>query len=240
MSRKPRLVVPDFPHHVIQRGNRRQRVFFGDDDRKFYLSLLKRQGDRAGLSFWAYCLMGNHVHLIVVPKRPESLAQAMAGVHWRYTISINLREDWKGSLWQGRFNSYPMNERYAVAAARYIELNPVRAGIVTKAEDYPWSSANAHVHKGSDPLIADCYLTDEIKDWAPFLAEGPSESEVRLLKQHVSTGQPLGDQGFIERLEKITGRKIAPQRRGPKPRQVPPIRDFAEKTTQSRTRNFGN
>lgn len=222
MPRKIRVVVPDYPHHVIQRGNRRQRVFFGDEDRRFYLSLLKKQGDRTGLSFWAYCLMDNHVHLIAVPKRPESLALAMSAAHWRYALAINLREDWKGSLWQGRFMSYPMNEEYLVAAARYIELNPVRAGIVAKAEDYPWSSAKAHINKRPDPIIVDCYLTDEIKDWASFLAEGVSEPEVSLLRKHASTGRPLGDQGFIEKLEKMTGKKIAPQRRGPKPRKVPP------------------
>jgi putative transposase len=223
MPRKPRVVIPNHPHHVIQRGNRRQRVFFGDEDRKFYLSLLKKQGDRIGLSFWAYCLMDNHVHLIVVPKRPDGLAHGMSAIHWRYTLAINLREDWKGSLWQGRFMSYPMDEEYSVAAARYIELNPVRAGIVAKAEDYAWSSAKAHIDKRPDPIIIACDLSDEIKDWASFLAEGPSESEVRVLREHASTGRPLGDQAFIERLEKMTGKKIASQRRGPKPRQVRPI-----------------
>jgi putative transposase len=166
--------------------------------------------------------MDNHVHLIIVPKTPNSLSCGMNAVHWRYTLAINLRENWKGSLWQGRFQSYPMDEMHLIAAARYIELNPVRAGIVTKAEDYPWSSAKAHIDQGPDPIIVDCYLSDKIKDWASFLAEGTSESELRLLQKHASTGRPLGDQDFIERLEKLTGRKIAPQRPGPKPRQGPP------------------
>src|SRR4030042_3344647 len=121
MPRKNRVVVPDYPHHVIQRGNRRQRVFFGDEDRRFYLSLLKKQGDRSGLSFWAYCLMDNHVHLIAVPKTPECLAHGMSTVSWRYTLAINLREDWKGSLWQGRFKSYPLDDKDLAAAVRYIE-----------------------------------------------------------------------------------------------------------------------
>jgi putative transposase len=216
-----RVVIPDCPHHVIQRGNRRQRVFFGDEDRKFYLSLLKTQGEQSGLSFWAYCLMDNHVHLIAVPKSPDSLAHGMSAIHWRYTLAINLREDWKGSLWQGRFMSYPMNAEYLIAAARYIELNPVRASIVAKAEDYAWSSAKAHIDKGPDPIIADSFLSNEINDWASFLAEEPSESEVRLLRKHASTGRPLGDQSFIEKLEKMTGRKIAPKKPGPKPRQDP-------------------
>jgi len=222
MPRKNRVVVPDYPHHVIQRGNRRQRVFFGDEDRRLYLSLLKKQGDRSGLSFWAYCLMDNHVHLIAVPKTPESLILAIGAAHWRYALAINLRKDWKGSLWQGRFLSYPMDQSYLVAAFRYIELNPVKAGIVAKAEDYPWSSAKAHIKRRPDPIIEDCCLSDKIKDWGSFLAEGVSEAEVRLLQKHASTGRPLGDQGFIERLEKLTGRKIAPQRRGPKPRKIPP------------------
>lgn len=221
MPRKSRVVVPDCPHHVIQRGNRRQRVFFGDGDRRFYLSLLKKQGDRAGLSYWAYCLMDNHVHLIAVPKLPESLILAMSSAHWRYTLAINLREDWKGSLWQGRFKSYPMDDKYLVAAVRYIELNPVRAGLVARAEDYPWSSAEAHVKKTPDPLIIDCTLTSEIKDWISFLEEGVSAPDVMLLRKHTATGLPLGDQGFIEKLEKITGIKLRPERRGPKARQVP-------------------
>jgi len=236
MPRKARIVIPGCPHHVIQRGNRRQRIFFGDGDRRYYLSLLKKQGDLAGLSFWAYCLMNNHVHLIIVPKTTEGLVHGMSAIHWQYTLAINLREDWKGSLWQGRFKSYPLDDKYLVAAVRYVELNPVRAGLVAKAEDYPWSSAQTHINGKPDPIIVDCYLSDEINDWASFLAEGPSESEVRLFDEHASTGRPLGDEGFIERLEKMTGRTIAPQRRGPKPKKVPP--NPADKTAAGGGRVF--
>mgnify|MGYP005853609703 CR=1 FL=1 len=238
MARKHRLVVPDFPHHVIQRGSRRQRVFFSDEDRRFYLGLLKKYGDVRGLSFWAYCLMDNHVHLIVVPKTPESLPRAMSAIHWRYTLSINLREDWKGSLWQGRYRSYPMDEPYAVAAIRYIELNPVRAGIVARAESYQWSSANAHVSGQPDPIISKCYLSDKITDWASFLAQGSSESELRLLREHASTCRPLGDQSFIKRLEEITRSKIAPQRPGPKPRAVRPTSNPAGGASMKRRREL--
>jgi putative transposase len=238
MARKHRLVVPDFPHHVIQRGNRRQRVFFSDEDRRFYLSLLKKHGDLLGLCFWAYCLMDNHVHLVVAPKTPESLPRAMSAIHWRYTLSINLREDWKGSLWQGRYRSYPMNEQYAVAAIRYIELNPVRAGIVARAENYQWSSAKAHIDGRPDPIIVKCYLSDRIADWASFLAEGSSESELRLLREHASTCRPLGDQSFIKSLEKVAGTNIAPQRPGPKPKTARPTGNPAGGASMKKWREF--
>jgi putative transposase len=125
-----RVVIPGIPHHVVQRGNRRQKVFFNDEDRVYYLRLLKKYGDKAGLSFWAYCLMPNHVHMIAVPKTSDSLAEAMAAANWRYALAVNFREDWRGCLWQGRFYSCPLDQPHLIAAARYIERNPVRSAML--------------------------------------------------------------------------------------------------------------
>ena len=144
MPRTARLVIPDVPHHVIQRGNRRQPVFFKDEDRSFYLALLLKWSNIARFSIWAYCLMENHVHCVGVPLLSTSLALTFAEVHKRYSFVINKRYGWRGYLWQGRFLSYPMDEIYLYRGIRYVELNPVRAGLVPIATDYPWSSARAH------------------------------------------------------------------------------------------------
>src|SRR4030042_452313 len=103
MPRIARVVIPGCPHHIVQRGNRRQRVFFNDDDRIYYLQLLRKYGDLEGIKFWAYCLMENHVHLIAVPSHHQSLFKGLGMAHWKYTLKVNLREDWRGYLWQGRF-----------------------------------------------------------------------------------------------------------------------------------------
>ena len=217
MARIARLVIPNVPHHVVQRGNRRQTVFFQEEDHTYYLRLLKKYGDQAGLVFWAYCLMRNHVHLIVVPKTPESLAEAMAGANWKYALTINLREDWRGCLWQGRFYSYPLDHPHLIACTRYIERNPVRAEIVEKPGDYPWSSAQAHLGRRSDTLIIESVLKEEIGDWASFINQEDDEEVVKRLRKHLSTGRPLGDANFIEKLETITGRILKKQRAGRKP-----------------------
>jgi putative transposase len=220
MSRIARVVVPNFPHHIVQRGNRRQKVFFSDGDYLFYLRLLKKYGAEAGITYWAYCLMENHVHFVAVPHSPESLAKGLGAAHWKYTMSINIREDWKGYLWQGRFFSCPLDGRYLVAAMRYVECNPVRAGLVARAEDYPWSSARAHVFKQTDPLIESCIVQDEIKNWTAFLSTAVPECETKVLRQNTLTGRPAGSQDFLEKLEQITGRVLKGIKRGPKPRLI--------------------
>src|SRR5688572_22130025 len=140
MPRLARLVVPGVPHHVTQRGSRRQIVFFSFDDYRSYLRLLGGHCLEAGTAIWAWCLMPNHVHLILVPAGTDGLRAAMAATHRRYTLGINRREDWHGHLWQERFASFPMDEAYLLACARYVELNPVRAGLVARPEQWLWSS----------------------------------------------------------------------------------------------------
>lgn len=183
MPRAARLVVPNIPHHIIQRGNRCQPVFFSDDDRTLYLRLLAKWGGISGLSLWAYCLMDNHVHLVGTPANMRSLAVALGETHKAYTKAINEREGWRGFLWQGRFKSFPMDDPYLYRAIRYVELNPVRAKIVEDPADYPWSSARAHVLGEGDPLLAPNPLKMNGKEWAAFLGEGLAQSETDLFKR---------------------------------------------------------
>lgn len=214
MARIARVVIPKIPHHIIQRGNRRQNVFFNDDDRKLYIKLLKEHCGKFGVKIWAYCLMSNHIHLVAVPDQENSLARGIGEAHRKYTKAINSRNGWRGYLWQGRFSSYPLDEVYLYYAIRYIERNPIRSGIVNKAEDYRWSSAKAHVSKHEDDLLSDNYFVRGMKDWKEYISSG--DEEIELLRKHIRTGRPLGKKGFVERLEKITNRTLRKLKPGPK------------------------
>jgi putative transposase len=216
MSRIARVVIPGIPHHIVMRGNRRQTVFFSDEDRRYYLELLKRAANKAGLTFRAFCLMRNHLHLIAVPKTEISLAAAMSAANWKYSMTINFREDWRGSLWQGRYYSCPLDHPHLIASARYIERNPIRAKIVERAEDYPWSSARAHCEGKTDVLIEASPLTEEIPDWRSFINQEEPEETIRSIRRHLVTGRPMGDEAFIEKLERMTGRALKKQKTGPK------------------------
>lgn len=145
MARIKRVVVPGYPHHVVQRGVRSMDIFFNEQDRLEYLNLLREQGDRFGVKFLAYCLMTNHVHLLAVPIKPESLAKAIGEAHRLYTRMINFREGVRGYLCQGRFLSCPIStDAYLLTAVQYILRNPVKAAIVQYAWEYQWSSAAYH------------------------------------------------------------------------------------------------
>jgi putative transposase len=216
MARFARVVIPGCPHHLIQRGNRRLRVFFSDEDRAFYLTLLKRHAEKHGISIWAFCLMENHVHLIAVPEVKDSFARGIGETHRKYTTVINTRENWKGYLWQGRFITYPLDEGHLCAAIRYVERNPVRAGIVSVAEHYEWSSAGAHVRRESHPLLASSPLDKAIPDWSAFLGQKDDPDDAKRFAQHEHTGRPLGSEDFVKRLEVLTGRVLAPRRKGRK------------------------
>ncbi|MFH1640971.1 MAG: transposase [Candidatus Omnitrophota bacterium] len=194
-----RIVVPDMPHHIVQRGNRRQDVFFKDEDRHAYLRLLSEKIQKYGVKLWAYCLMSNHIHLIAVPTKKESLAKAIGETHKKYTRMINFREGWRGYLWEGRFKSFLLDEKYVYAAIRYVERNPVRIKIVKRAEDYPWSSAIAHVKRVNGAVLSDFYLLDEIIDWSDYLRAEDKEEVLRIFRRHGSVGKPIGDPKFIKR-----------------------------------------
>jgi putative transposase len=218
MARLARVVVAGIPHHVTQRGNRRQPVFFDDDDYALYKSLLSEGCRAAGAAVWAYCLMPNHVHLILVPRDEDGLRGALGEAHRRYTRHINFREGWRGFLWQGRFASFPMDEAYLLACARYVELNPVRAKLAKRARDWKWSSARAHLVGKNDGLATVSPLLTLAPDWAEFLAAGIEKEQVEAIRKGERTGRPLGGAPFLKRLEKRLGRTLVRQKPGPKPK----------------------
>ena len=218
MARLARLVIPGLPHHVTQRGNRRQQTFFNDGDYAAYLELMSDWCREEGVEIWSYCLMPNHVHLIAVPKTEGGLRRAIGESHRRYTRRINFREQWRGYLWQGRFASFIMDEPYLLAAARYVELNPVRAKLVDRARDWPWSSAKAHLSGRDDRLVKVAPLLAMVGDWKAFLRSALPEEELRDLREHGRTGRPLGGSLFLDRLEGLVGRVLKPQKPGPKPK----------------------
>ncbi|MSP67090.1 MAG: transposase [Alphaproteobacteria bacterium] len=217
MARLARVVVPGVPHHVTQRGNRRQKTFFGEDDYAAYLALVAEGCRAAGVQVWAYCLMPNHVHMIMVPRDPDGLRAALGEAHRRYTRHVNLRRDWRGYLWQGRFASFPMEEPHLLAGARYVELNPVRAKLARRARDWRWSSARAHLTGEDDALVRVRPLLDLAPDWAGLLAAGLDDAEREAIRAAERTGRPLGSKAFVARLERRLGRTLARQKRGPKP-----------------------
>lgn len=208
MSRMARVVVPGIPHHVTQRGNRRQQVFFCEADHRFYLELVGERCAQRGVEVWAYCLMPNHVHLVMVPHAQDDLHRSLAFAHQKYTRHINLREGWRGYLWQGRFASFPMDEQHLLAAVRYIELNPVRAGLCREASDWPWSSARAHVSGVDDVLVTTAPMCSRVGDWANYLSEGTNRDVSDVIRRHSRTGRPLGSDAFIHQLEQQTGRRL--------------------------------
>lgn len=217
MARLARVVVPGLPHHVTQRGNRRQQTFFNDDDYRAYIALVAEHCRASGVSVLAYCLMPNHVHLVLVPETADGLSSGLGEAHRRYTRRINVREGWRGYLWQGRFASFPLDEQHLYAAVRYVELNPVRAGLKRRARDWRWSSARAHLAGEDDELVTVSPMLDRIEDWRAYLREGLSTAEHQALRRHERTGRPLGSDEFLSDLEMRLERPLKKGKPGPKP-----------------------
>jgi len=227
MSRLARTVFPGVPYHVTQRGNRREDVFFTDEDRRAYLEWMREYCTRHGVSVLAYCLMTNHVHVIVVPPRQDALENVFRSLHTRYAQHVNRARKWKGHLWQGRFFSSALDEPYLWAALRYVERNPVRARIVRKAENYMWSSAAAHCALREDGTLTDdrVWLTqiESVGDWSKWLAEGDRPDEIEVLRRHVERGLPCGSEKFVRELERIAGQTLRYRPRG-RPKKLEPSR----------------
>ena len=228
MARLPRVEALDTPHHVTQRGNARRDVFETPNDRMVYLGLLQQHAQLQRLAILGYCLMPNHVHLIVVPGREGALAAALRNAHGRYAAYLNARQAASGHVWQGRYYSCPLGEERVWTALRYAELNPVRAGIVLDAADFPWSSARIHSGGGWDGVIEvePWRARWTAEEWREFLAATEFERESEALRRATHSGRPLGTAHFVDRLEARLGRTLSAGRGG-RPRKKEPAREFA-------------
>lgn len=219
MPRTLRSVIPGVAHHVTQRGNRRQQTFFGDADYRRYVELVAEGSGHAGVQVLAWCLMPNHVHLILVPRNSGGLTAALSVAHQRYTWLVNGRNGWKGHLWQSRFYSCPLDGAHLRAAVRYVELNPVRARLVASPELWHWSSVRGRLTGRGDELVRPERPAplDDIGDWLAFLAEGLDTDEAERIRTHIASGRALGGEAFLAKVEAHIGRSL---RRRPPGRPV--------------------
>ena len=217
MARLARLVVPGLPYHVTQRGNGGRRVFFSDEDYACYRDLLAAAATEARVAVWAWCLMPNHVHLILCPDDEDGLRRALARAHRRYAGLVHARQRRTGHFWQGRYGAVAMVEDHLAAAYRYVTLNPVRARLVLRAEDWPWSSARALLGLGEDPLTDVAPARQRFARFADLVAGGEDRDATARLRKGETVGRPVGGPAFIADLEARSGRGLAPRKRGPKP-----------------------
>ena len=223
MVRVSRLVVPGYPHHVAQRGVRSIPIFSSDKDRSAYADIMAEQLHRFGVEVLVWCLMTNHTHLVAVPKDQAALARAIGEVHRRYTRMKNFADGVRGYLFQGRFGSCVLDETHLLAAARYVELNPVKAGMVRSAEEYPWSSARFDLGLvANDVLVKDKQLLGLVENWEGYLQQDDEKANSRLVKG-ICSGRPGGSQQFVRLVETLTARHLSLGKRGPRPKGLPGI-----------------
>ena len=218
MPRIARVAVPDVPYHITQRGNAKQRIFFTDNDYRLYIDLLRRHSERHGLDIWAYCLMPNHVHLIALPRRPASMPRALGRTHAEYARYFNLTRQSCGHVWQARYFSCPLDGAHLWRAVAYVERNPLRAGLARDPFAYRWSSAAAHAGKFDPAGLLDMSswrLEYTPERWRDAIRDGVDDEELaERIREAATRGRPLGDAGFIEHLERQTGRTLAPRAPG--------------------------
>jgi putative transposase len=223
MPRIARPIVPDYPHHIIQRGHNRQVVFTSDEDYLYYLDNLREWKDKLGCRVYAYCMMTNHVHLIIDPgERATNLAQLIKRLAGRQTRYVNKMEKRTGSLWEGRYKSSPIStNEYLLACCRYIELNPVRAGIVADPSEYCWSSYSSKIGEKKlewldyDPCYMDlaCSQKERGDKYADWVKSVIPDGELERIRQSLQRGQLTGGNRFVEEVEKKIERRI--EFRGP-------------------------
>ena len=219
MARLARMVLPGIPHHVTQRGNRRERTFFEDGDYALYLDLLAEAAERHGVEVWSYCLMPNHVHIVAVPRDTDGLSRTFRHVHRHYTGDVNARLRVTGHLWQGRFSSVAMDEPHLHAAFRYVALNPVRARLVARPEDWRWSSVHAHYSGQDDHVVRVAPALERVGDFGAFLSVDFDEAlSYAGLRKAETIGRPVGSPQWLEAMAAKTGHALVPGKRGPKPK----------------------
>lgn len=223
MPRIARIIAPGYPHHITQRGNNRSVVFFDDEDRQTYLTLLAGYAEKHALQVLAYCLMPNHVHILAVPDMEASLARGIGLTNQVYTQYLNRKHDQSGRLWQNRFFSCIVEQdEHLWAVASYIERNPIKAGLVKKPEEYPWSSARAHVLGTKDPILtpgSSWLIPRKRKAYADFI----NTSDPKLddaIRSSTKTGRPFGSERFIDRLETVVQHPLRPGKPGRPPKKL--------------------
>ena len=217
MARAARVIVAGCPHHVTQRGNNRQDVFFVDDDRRVFLELLGEAAERFAVTVEGYCLMTNHVHVVATPQTAEGLAAAMKRTNQLYAQYVNRLHGRSGHLWQNRFFSCALDKEHFWAALAYVERNPVRAHLVRRAWQWPWSSAAAHVGEAAAAELVDVAAWRKRVSpaaWRERLTERQDEAEVLRLRLWTSRGRPLGSDAFVARVELLLGRRLRPLAHG--------------------------
>jgi putative transposase len=221
MARLPRMVLPGIPHHVTQRGNRRERTFFEDGDYALYLDLLAQAAERNGVEIWSYCLMPNHVHIIAVPRDADALGRTFRHVHRHYTGFVNARLRVTGHLWQGRFSSVAMDEQHLCAAFRYVALNPVRAKLVARAEEWQWSSVQSHFAQRDNHVVRVAPALERVGNFKAFLGEDFDEAfSYAALRKAETIGRPVGSADWLEDMAAKTGYALLPGKREPKPKAI--------------------
>ncbi|MDP3760831.1 MAG: transposase [Ramlibacter sp.] len=226
MARLPRLTVPGYPHHIIQRGNNRQAIFATTADYEVLLAMLEEHAGKSGVAIHAYVLMSNHFHLLATPETAEGIPAMMQAVGRRYVRYFNQRQGRTGTLWEGRYKSTLIQaERYLLACMVYIDLNPVRAGLVRDPADYPWSSHSHYVGRGSDRLVTPHSLYWELGNtpfardaaYADLVRAGISAHQQHALTDSALRGWALGEPDYVADLQRRTARRVSKTRVGRPP-----------------------
>jgi len=218
MARIGRITVPGLPHYVTQRGNRGQPIFFEAGDYALYRDLLAERCRKAAVDVWAYCLMPDHVDVILVPGTADGLARAIGETHRTYTAFVNARARCSGHLFQARFASVVMDEAHVVAAALHLARHPVRAGLVAHAPEWQWSSVPAHLTGRDDELVRVAPLIGRMRCASDLMTLEPDMAAVARLQSAAGIGRPVGSEEFLARLEQQLGRLLRRQRPGRKPK----------------------
>ena len=229
MARLARIALVNVPYHVTQRGNARQFILTSDEERVVYLDLLRKYAEHYELHLLGYCLMSSHVHLVAIPQKADSLAQALKQTHGRYATYWNATHRSSGHVWQGRFYSCPLDNDHLWIALRYVERNAVRAGMVEQAESWRWSSALAHCGVASDASVnMDLWNRRwSTKTWREYLTAGETDAEIASIRRSTHTGRPLGTDAFVHALEQAAQRKLALQKDG---RNAVPLRPASQES----------
>ena len=215
MARIARVVYPGVAHHITQRGIRHLDIFIDDDDRRFFIKLLQKYSKKYQLKIHAYCLMSNHIHLVAVPEKPQSMQNTMHDLCTRYAAYFNRKYNFSGHLFQNRYFSTPLEGEHSENAARYVEQNPAHAGMVARADIFPWSSARGNCGITEDKLLdSESPILKDPENWRVALAENLDNVIIKKIQKATESGKPLGSDKFIKELETKLKRKIKSQKRG--------------------------